>query len=219
MWLLGRKCFSLPTMSEPGTSGGSGANGAPEAVHFTAEQLALIDRLIVARVASSSVNPGGATASGDPSTMTPTNFAGEYLLVACANQGTGLPFVFGSPRGEQPLGRSFAHLCFARAWRPSSAGEYILVAVLAVCKPMHRVATCFRFQEQLPGRSFANLCFARARRPACRSVLTCFPHPCATHLRQALGERQSHGWPVDLSHHGARRSSGTGKPARVWLQS
>ena len=77
------KCFfsSLPTMSEPGTSGGSGAP-SPEAVHFTAEQLALIDRLIAARVASSSVTTGGATAPGDPSTTTPSSFAGEYLLVA-----------------------------------------------------------------------------------------------------------------------------------------
>ena len=132
---------SLPTMSEPDTSGGSG-DGAPEAVHFTAEQLTLIDRLIAAWVASSSVTTGGATAPRDPSTTTPSSVAGEYFLVAAPavrKPRHRVATCFRFPTGEQPLGCSFAHLCFARARRP--AGRSVLTCFPRPCCRLRHPAT------------------------------------------------------------------------------
>ena len=68
VWLSRKFSFSLLVVSR---SGGSAAEGVPEAAHSRpTEQSTLIDRLIAARVASSSSNTAGAGGTGDPSSST-----------------------------------------------------------------------------------------------------------------------------------------------------
>ena len=66
--------------TEPGPSGGSAAEGVLEVAHFMPEQLAFIDRLIAARVESSSSTAGGAGRTSTPSSSTSSTSVGEHFL-------------------------------------------------------------------------------------------------------------------------------------------
>ena len=117
MWLSRKFSFSLLVVSR---SGGSAAEGVPEAAHSRpTEQSTLIDRLIAARVASSSSTTGGEHFLGGDLAMAPGCHCQQLLTRA------GFAHSHGAPgcHCQQLLTRAgFAHSHGAPARRAPSYG-------------------------------------------------------------------------------------------------